>query len=198
MKELKVETAVISKQVEDSQNFQKFKDIVKEKKINVLIVNCGDIIKIEKNVYFDILWPNNSGLIKENALNNNSIVCKLQYNNFSMLFTGDIEEIAEKRIIQEYKDNFKIFNSSIIKVAHHGSKTSSTQDFLNAVNAKIAIIGVGKNNNFGHPNESVIKRLKECNVIIYRTDECGEIAIVVNSKGKVKVHKFISSQQKSN
>ena len=198
MKELKVETVVISKQVEDSQNFKKFKDIVKEKKINVLIVNCGDIIKIEKNVYFDILWPNNSGLIKENALNNNSIVCKLQYNNFSMLFTGDIEEIAEKSIIQEYKDNFKIFNSSIIKVAHHGSKTSSTQDFLNAVNAKIAIIGVGKNNNFGHPNESVIKRLKECNVIIYRTDECGEIAIVVNSKGKVKVHKFISSQQKSN
>ena len=59
MKELKVETVVISKQVEDSQNFQKFKDIVKEKKINVLIVNCGDIIKIEKNVYFDILWPNN-------------------------------------------------------------------------------------------------------------------------------------------
>ena len=102
----------------------------------------------------------NSGPINENVLNNNSIVCKLCYKNFSMLFTGDIEEIAEKRILQEYKDNLQLLNSTILKVAHHGSKTSSTKEFINVVKPKVALIGVGKNNKFGHPNEDVIKRLE--------------------------------------
>ena len=107
-----------------------------------------------------MLWPTKSELINENVLNNNSIVCKLCYKNFSMLFTGDIEEIAEKRILQEYKDNLQLLNSTILKVAHHGSKTSSTKEFINVVKPKVALIGVGKNNKFGHPNEDVIKRLE--------------------------------------
>ena len=93
-------------------------------------------------------------------MNNNSIVCKLNYKNFSMLFTGDIEEIAEKQILQEYKNNVQLLKSTILKVAHHGSKTSSTQEFVEMVTPKIALIGVGKNNKFGHPNDGVIKRLE--------------------------------------
>lgn len=77
-----------------------------------------------------------------------------------MLFTGDIEEIAEKEILKEYKNNFNQLKSTVIKVPHHGSKTSSTQEFLEAVNSSFALIGVGKNNTFGHPNDEVIKRLK--------------------------------------
>ena len=160
MKELKVGKVVISKQVEDSENNQKFKDIVKEKKIKVVVVNKGDRLKIEKNIYFEILWPNSSKLVSENFLNNNSIVCKFQYKNFSMLFTGDIEKIAEKQILQEYKKNLQVLNSTILKVAHHGSKTSSTQEFLDAIKPKLALIGVGKNNKFGHPNDEIIKRLE--------------------------------------
>ena len=86
---------IISKQGEESENFQKFKEIIKDKKIKVQVVNKGDRLQIERNFYFDILWPNNSKLMSENVLNNNSIVCKLHYKNFLMLFTGDIEEIAE-------------------------------------------------------------------------------------------------------
>lgn len=75
-----------------------------------------------------------------------------------MLFTGDIEEIAEKQILEEY-ENTNTLKSSILKVAHHGSKTSSIESFLEVVNPKIALIGVGKNNTFGHPNNYVIERL---------------------------------------
>ncbi len=160
MEKLKVGQAIISKQGEICENYKKFKEIVKKKKIKVKVVNKGDKLQIEKNLYFDILWPDNSKLISENILNNNSIVCKMCYKNFSMLFTGDIEEIAEKQIIQEYKNNMQILNSTILKVGHHGSKTSSIQEFLEAVKPKIALIGVGENNKFGHPNNGVINRLE--------------------------------------
>ncbi len=96
-------------------------------------------------------------MINENILNNNSIVCKVNYNKFSILFTGDIEEIAEKKILEKYKGN--LLSSTILKVAHHGSKSSSIQEFIDRVNPKIALIGVGKDNNFGHPNNLVIERL---------------------------------------
>ena len=160
MEELKVGQVIISKQGEDSENFRKFKDIAKEKKIKTIVVKKGDRLNIEKDLYFDILWPNNSKLISDNVLNNNSIVCKLHYKNFSMMFTGDIEEIAEKQILKEYKNNLQLLKSTILKVGHHGSKTSSTQEFVKAVKPKIALIGVGKNNTFGHPNNEVIKRLE--------------------------------------
>lgn len=76
-----------------------------------------------------------------------------------MLLTGDIEKIAEEQILDEYK-NVNILKSTILKIAHHGSKTSSTQSFLERVKPRIALIGVGKNNTFGHPSDSVIKRLE--------------------------------------
>ena len=159
MEELNVNTVIISKQGENSENFARFKKIVNKKHINVKVAKKGDNIKIENNLYFDILWPNSKKLISENALNNNSIVCKLNYRDFSMLFTGDIEEIAEKQILQEYKENLQILNSTVLKVAHHGSKSSSSHDFIDAVKPKVALIGVGENNTFGHPNDGVIKRL---------------------------------------
>ena len=81
-----------------------------------------------------------------------------------MLFTGDIEEIAEKQILEEYK-NSNILKSEILKVAHHGSKCSSIQSFLEKVKPKIALIGVGKDNTFGHPNDEVIERL---NILRYK------------------------------
>ena len=160
MKELSVGKIIISKQGEESENYQKFKELIKERKIKVQVVNKGDRLQIERNFYFDILWPNNSKLMSENVLNNNSIVCKLHYKNFSILFTGDIEEIAEKEILKEYKENINLLKATLIKVPHHGSKTSSTQEFLEAVNSSFALIGVGKNNTFGHPNVEVIERLK--------------------------------------
>ena len=159
MEELKVDTVVISKQGETGENYKRFIKIIKEKHIKILVIGQGDRLKIENDLYFDILWPNKSKLINENILNNNSIVCKMYYKNFSMLFTGDIEEVAEREILQEYTKNLQVLNSTILKVAHHGSKTSSIHEFLQAVKPKFALIGVGQNNTFGHPNENVLKSL---------------------------------------
>lgn len=123
------------------------------------MLKSGDELKIEENIKLEILWPKEE-LIQENILNNNSLVIKFNYNNFSMLLTGDIEKIAEEQILYEYK-NANTLKSTILKIGHHGSKTSSTQPFLEIVNPKIALIGVGKNNTFGHPSDSVIKRLND-------------------------------------
>ena len=134
--------------------------MVEEKNIRVVAIEKGDRLNIEEGVYFDFLWPDNFNLITENILNNNSIVCKLNYNNFSILFTGDIEEVAEKQVLQEY-NNFQILNSTILKIGHHGSKTSSSKEFLENVRPQVALIGVGKDNKFGHPNIEVLKRLED-------------------------------------
>ena len=185
LEELKIGKVCISKQEEDSENYQRFLNIVKEKNINVLVVKIGDKIVLDKNLYFDILWPKDKQ-IEENKLNNNAIVMKLNYNNFSMLFTGDIEKKAEEEILETYK-NSKILESDILKVAHHGSKTSTTDEFLSRVKPKIALIGVGKDNMFGHPSNTTIEKLEKMDIKIYRTDLNGEICIFVNNYGKVGI-----------
>ena len=149
-------------------------------------------MRIEKNIYFDILWPMKEQ-ITTNVLNNNAIVCNLHYKNFSMLFTGDIEEIAEKEILNVYSQKEKLLKANILKVGHHGSKTSSTKEFLNIIKPQIAIIGVGKNNNFGHPNENVLERLQKLNCKIFRTDINGEISIEVNNKSKYKIKETVTN-----
>ena len=191
MNELKIENIIIGKQFENCDNYEKFIKIVLEKNIKVTIVEAGERINIEKNLYIDVLWPCSNNKISENVLNNNSLVCKLVYLSFSCIFTGDIEEIAEKAILEKYKNSTQILKSDILKIAHHGSKTSSTEEFLETVKPKIALIGVGQNNNFGHPNKNVIERIKNNKIEIFRTDENGEICISTNGKGKIKIVKTI-------
>ena len=184
LQNMKVENVIIGKQIKDSDNYNKFIRIIKEKSINVHIVSIGKRLNIEKNLYFDVLWPDMENKINENVLNNNSLICKLVYKDFSMLFTGDIEEIAEKAILKKYKES-KLLKSTILKVAHHGSKTSSSKEFIRAVQPQIALIGVGSNNKFGHPSDITIESLKAINCKIYRTDKDGEISINVDNNKMV-------------
>ena len=193
MEKLKVKKVIISKQGETSENYEKFLEIAKQNNIKILMVKSGDKIKIEKDIYFDILFPEEKQ-IQENMLNNNSVVAKLVYKKFSLLFTGDIEEIAEKRILEKYK-NSDILKSTVLKVAHHGSKSSSIQEFLNAVSPRIALIGVGKNNKFGHPSDTTIHALNAINCNIYRTDENGEITIIIN-ENSIKFPKSVNTKIK--
>jgi len=192
MQKLKVKNVIITKQYEKSENYEEFIKIVKKRNIKVSIVEAGQIINIEKGIYFNVLWPTSKNIINENVLNNNSLVCKLVYKNFSMLFTGDIEEISEKAIIDEYKSNLEILKADILKVAHHGSKTSSTIEFLEAVQPKIALIGVGEDNKFGHPSNITLNRLKEIRCMGYRTDKNGEIIVKINKNGRIRVDKMLN------
>lgn len=123
-----------------SSNYNKFLNLIEEKHINIIEVKKGDRIYFDKVTYIDILWPD-IDQIEENILNNNSIVMNLNYRKFKMLFTGDIEEEAEKEIITLYKKTNNL-NADVLKVAHHGSKTSTCEQFLNLVKPKIALIGV--------------------------------------------------------
>ena len=117
--------------------------------------------------------------------NEASNVLKLSYRNFSALFTGDLPAESEQALLATQAD----LNATILKVAHHGSKTSSSEEFLNAVRPQFAIISAGKYNSFGHPHEEVLARLNELPTKILRTDLYG--AIVFTSDGyRLKVHTF--------
>lgn len=190
MQEIKVNNIIIGKQYKSSENYEEFIKIVKEKKINVKIVEGGEKVSIEDNLYFDIIWPFSDNMISDNSINNNSLVCKLNYKNYSMLFTGDIEAIAEKAILKKYSKNLNILKSDILKVAHHGSKTSSITEFIEKIKSKYAIIGVGEDNKFGHPSDSTIQNLEKANIRIYRTDKMGEIEIKTNGK-EIKINEFL-------
>lgn len=168
---------IISKQKEDNDNLKEFLKIIENKNNNIILVEAGKRLEIEKDIYIDILWPSDNSKVSENILNNNSIVAKINYNKVSILFTGDIEEKAEKEILLKYKINENILKANILKVAHHGSKSSSSEEFLERVSPDIAIIGVGKNNKFGHPNKEVINNILKYKTEIYRTDKDGEIKI---------------------
>lgn len=161
MEKIKVKNIMIGKQFQTCENYQQFLKVVNEKKIKVCFVEAGQRIAIEKGLYFDVLWPSLKDRIYENSINNNSLVCKMTYHNFSILFTGDIEEVAEKAIISKYDTNIEVLKSTVLKVAHHGSKSSSVEEFVHFINPKIALIGVGKKNTFGHPNNGVLERLEQ-------------------------------------
>ena len=160
MRKLKVKNVIISKQIEKNENYEQFEEIVSKKKINVVVADCKNRLNIEQNVWINFLWPDNKSFIIENGLNNNSLVCKFNYKGFSVLFTGDIEKEAEKAILNKYKNNLEILNAKVLKVAHHGSNTSSTKEFIEVVKPKIALIGVQNNNKFGHPNIEVLETLE--------------------------------------
>lgn len=185
MQEIKVKNIIIGKQFEDSKNYEKFVNLVQQKDIKVRIVEAGEDIKIEKNLSFNVIWPNSKSQISDNSINNNSLVFKMKYKKFSMLFTGDIEEIAEKKILQTC--NVKNLESLVLKVPHHGSKTSSSQEFLDVVRPKIALIGVGKNNKFGHPSDITLEKFKMYDTKVYRTDQKGEITLKTDGN-KIKIY----------
>lgn len=188
LKNMKVKNVIISEQYKTSSIYEQFKQICKKQNIQIIYVRSGDEIRI-KDLAFKILHPKSKeNQISENPLNNNAIVCMVKYKNRRILFTGDIEKVAENEMVKEYTNGLK---ADILKVGHHGSKTSTTKEFLDLINPSVALIGVGKNNKFGHPNEDVIKRLEEKNIQIYRTDEMGEISVIIDKNGKIKINTHI-------
>ena len=124
------------------------------------------------NTLFQVIYTGND---KKN-LNNSSIILKATFKNTSYLFTGDATSEVEKKILN------KDIQATVLKVGHHGSKYSTTTDFLNKVNPKYAIISVGKNNSYNHPNQVTINKLEKKNIEIHRTDQ--EESIFLKSDGK--------------
>jgi competence protein ComEC len=139
LENIKVKNIVIGVQAEEYENCVKFLEIASKKSTRVIALKAGDVLKLDKETTFEVFFPEIEHTISDNKINNNSLVGKLKYNDFSMLFTGDIEEEAENYLATKYKEKLK---SNILKVAHHGSKTSTTDAFFKYVNPQIALIGV--------------------------------------------------------
>ncbi len=187
---INVRKVVVCKQSMITQEYLNIINKCKKKNIKIIVVERGDKLKIDKRTEFEILHPGERFLDDgKGGLNANAIVCKMNYklNNgrtFSILFTGDIEVEAEKELEQVYGKKLK---ADILKIAHHGSKTSSREKFIKLVSPKIALIGVGENNKFGHPADITLERLEKENVKVYRTDQMGEASITINKNGEIKV-----------
>ncbi len=156
-----------------------------QKKINTGKIITGNrlfipqTINIEKNLSMDFLWP--EGEYKKN--NDNSIVVKINYFNTSVFFCGDISTDVENKISQTYEN----IESDIIKVPHHGSITSSGENFINRVNPQIAVISAGYKNRSGHPHRKILDRYKNAGCSIFRTDLDGAIEIKIMKDGKKHV-----------
>lgn len=151
-----------------------FEDLIttlKNKNMKINVLEPGTHISLGKNAYLEILAPEKH--YYEN-LNNYSIVLKITYKNTKFIFTGDAEEDDEKKILNAGFD----ISSDVLKVGHHGSKTSSSEIFLKEVSPKIAVISCGKNNDYGHPHKATLDKLNSINCKIYRTDLNGDIVII--------------------
>ena len=131
------------------------------------------------NLRFYILNDTTDNFYNNLDMNNRSGVFKIVFGSTSFLFTGDAEKKAEKMLTVNYKD---FLNSNILKLGHHGSKSSSSELFLNFVSPQIGLVSAGENNKFGHPSPSVLERLKKRNIAVYRTDIEG--ALLFQSDGR--------------
>lgn len=166
--------------------YNEFIKTVSDKKVLVLIAETGQVIHFSEDLEFDILSPQNnlSDLVFNkksegfgtagNEVNDTSIVGKLIFKDFSIMFTGDATSRIENQLFI-YGNSLK---SDILKVGHHGSKYSSSFNFLNAVSPRAAIIEVGIKNRYGHPSPASLSRLKMFDISVFRTDENGDIKIV--------------------
>ncbi|MCL2321467.1 MAG: MBL fold metallo-hydrolase [Oscillospiraceae bacterium] len=154
-----------------------FESLVTElnnKKLKITPVYAGSSINFDPNIKISVFWPEENKTYTN--LNDYCIVMSLKYGNNSFLFTGDVESANEKKILQYGYD----VEADVLKVAHHGSKTSSSKEFLDAVNGKYAIIEVGLNNPYGHPSKTTIDELTSRGYKIYRTDLNGSIVVTSN------------------
>jgi len=163
--------------IRDTQEYKEWTNILKEKNTPIFVAKAGGIIDLGNDINLNILYPlENLAGKKMSDTNNNSIVSQLVYGNFEALFTGDIEKSAENKLVNAGIN----LNSDILKIAHHGSKTSTSDAFLKAVNAILAIIEVGKDNSYGHPHQEVLERLKNLNIL--QTGKDGDIKILSNGE----------------
>jgi len=139
-------------------------------------VSLGDEIVIEDDVRFHVFNPFEDLKDKEiSKKNNSSIVLKLIYKDKSLLLTGDIEKSVENKLAFSGLN----IDSDFLKIAHHGSNSSSVQSFLEKVSPLIAFIQVGENSRYGHPHPEVINRLEDNSISYYRTDIDGIIELVL-------------------
>lgn len=175
LKRYKVDLIGTNGAVSSRPEFKEFMSQILKKEVPLKILKKDQRISIGESLSFDILAPlENFDGRKVSDYNTSSIVSKMIYGDSSFLFTGDTTQSVEKELVKQGIN----LNSDILKIGHHGSKTSTTEDFLKKITPEIAVIQVGKNNQYGHPYSEVLERLEKFGIKIFRTDENGDIKII--------------------
>jgi competence protein ComEC len=161
-----------------STNTKTFEDVllsIKNKGLKVMTAKAGVILDLGEGVKAEMVAPNSD---RYEDINDYSAVIKLTYGETSFLFTGDAEAVSEKEMVAKGYN----LKADVLKVGHHGSTSSTSPVFLKAVSPKYAIISVGKDNQYGHPDSIILNRLKTFGVQVYRTDESGTIIAATDGK----------------
>lgn len=152
---------------------ERWRQLLKDGETMVYGGEAGLVMELDQGLKLETLHPGPK-LLKGEGFNDNSLVMRLKYGEVSILLTGDIQARAEERLLAHGLD----LRSTVLKVAHHGACTSSTAAFLEAVDPEVAVISVGEDNDFNHPCNAVLERLKERTA--YRTDEHGTVELITD------------------
>ena len=170
-----------------SKTYENLLLAIKDKGLKITAAKAGLNIDVGTDVEAQLVGPNSESY---DNLNNYSVVLRICYGNTSFLFTGDAESAAEAEMI----NSGYMIKSDVLKVGHHGSNSSTTPSFIEAVSPKFAVISAGKGNTYGHPHQEVLARLNDAGIEIYRTDESG--TIIAESDGNVITFNKQASQIK--
>ncbi len=171
MQELAVEEVIDPAVVHTTRTFEDYLTLIDQKDMLFTEGRAGMQRTIGNGKLLEILHPKNPS---SHHLNDSSVVVKLTYGDISFLFTGDAEAGAEQEMLSR---SAHLLDSTVLKVGHHGSRTSTTPAFLSAVDPELAVIMTGTGNRYGHPHEEVLTRLSQNQVDIYRTDIHGNIIV---------------------
>lgn len=166
-----------------NKNSIKLHNILSKGEYNNRVLKSGDVVQIDKGYYFEVLSPGEflqADKRIKNDQNNNSVVLKLHYGDFTMLLTGDIEAPTEALLYKKYGSSLK---SDVLKVGHHGSKTSSYYKFIEQVKPQYALISCGYFVKYHHPNKNVVGSLEHLGAKVYTTEKNGDLTIVTDGKG---------------
>lgn len=180
--EFEIENVVMNDRVSTSQFFKRALDVIEEKNINTLCAKAGDVYTVG-DLKMTVLSPRLDEY-KNDDINNSSIILYVQYGSSSFIFTGDAEKEAEREVVNAYGAN--TITCDVLKIGHHGSSSSSTDAFLACVSPKYAVISVGEGNEYGHPSQEVLLRLKSRNITYYTTEDEGSIVFVSDGKNLTK------------
>ena len=171
LKNYKVGMVFESGALTDSKTYQSIREEMKRQNIPDILAKRGMRLDVGGGAYIDILFPDRD--VSEWATNDGSVVARLTYGNTSIMLTGDAPTKTEKIILGE--NSATQLKSTILKVGHHGSRTSSSSAFVKAVSPEEAFVSVGKDNKYGHPHQETLDTLAQIGAKIFRTDLVGTI-----------------------
>lgn len=170
-----IDTVIMPNYEKDTATYRDVINALDDKQYRVTEPIVGDTYKLG-DAKFTIIAPNSDDYADE--CNNYSVGILLEHGDKKFVFTGDAEEEAERDIV----DNKIDISADVLQVGHHGSKTSSIKDFIEAVNPEYAVISCEENNDYGHPNAAALNTLRANNVKVFRTDEQGSLVAISNGK----------------